>query len=945
MSFFSKIFGSSSERAIKQLRPVVAQINNLESTYTQLSETELRARTQLFREQLARGKSLDDLLPDAFATVREASSRVLGMKHYDVQLIGGIILHQGRIAEMKTGEGKTLVATLPVYLNALSGKGVHVVTVNDYLAERDSEWMGKVYRYLGMDVGLIINGKTKAQRRASYAADITYGTNNEFGFDYLRDNMVQELDQLVQRELNFAIVDEVDSILIDEARTPLIISGPGDESSDNYRLAQQFVAGLKVKVFKEVDTKMAYEESDELQGDADYIVDEKAKSAVLTKNGIAKAERFFRVDNLSDAENYQINHHINNALKANGIFHRDEDYVVQNGEILIVDDFTGRLMEGRRYSNGLHQAIEAKEGVSVRRESRTLATITFQNYFRMYRKLSGMTGTAMTEADEFEEIYRLDVVEIPTNQPVVRDDQEDAIYKTKAGKLSQLIDQVHTLHAKGQPILVGTVSVESSEYFSRAFTKAGLPHNVLNAKYHAQEAEIIAQAGRLGAITIATNMAGRGTDILLGGNPEHLAKQEMRKQGMPEELIEQADAYNETDDEQILEARKLFQQLKADFKVETDKEKEQVLAAGGLAILGTERHESRRIDNQLRGRSGRQGDPGSSKFYLSLEDDLLRLFGGERLNNMFETMGIEEDLEVNHKMLTRAIESAQRKVEGQNFAIRRNVLKYDDVMNKQRELIYKERRDVLEGKDLHDYYLRTLDAVIEDTVARFSGEETEAGKWDLAGLKASLFDILGDIPALKLLNEADLSNHSAAVLTEKLQTSARETLEAREAIFGGPESMRSAERYLLLSVVDNHWMDHIDAMDSLRDSIGMRAYAQQDPVIAYQKEGFEMFEEMNRVIQEDSIRLIMRAQVFDPEESQAVSGTPRAMSASRKQVDQAMAAKVAGDARSAAAMQAAGKAQPVRKEALPGRNDPCWCGSGKKYKNCHMQQDQAEGKF
>lgn len=943
MSFLKKLFGNNSERSIQKIKPTIQQINDLAPQFANLSEAELTAKTGQFRQQLDQGKSLDELLPEAFATVREASSRVLGMRHFDVQLIGGVILHQGRIAEMKTGEGKTLVATLPVYLNALAGKGVHVVTVNDYLAERDSEWMGKVYRYLGMDVGLIINGKSKTERRASYAADITYGTNNEFGFDYLRDNMVQDLDQLVQRDLNFAIVDEVDSILIDEARTPLIISGAGDESSENYRLAQQFVDGLKVKVYKEVDTKMRYEESDQLHGDADYIVDEKAKSAVLTHKGVEKAERFFRIDNLSDPENYEINHHINNALKANGIFHRDEDYVVQNGEIVIVDDFTGRLMDGRRYSNGLHQAIEAKEGVQVKRESKTLATITFQNYFRMYKKLSGMTGTAMTEEDEFQEIYRLDVVEIPTNKPVIRQDQEDAIYKTKAGKLKRLIHEVKDIHASGQPILVGTVSVESSEYFSNAFKRAGLPHNVLNAKFHEQEAEIISQAGRLGAITIATNMAGRGTDIMLGGNPEHLAKQEMRKRGITEDLIEQADAYNETNDEHILDARQLFQDLKNKFKEETDREKEQVIAAGGLAIMGTERHESRRIDNQLRGRAGRQGDPGASKFYLSLEDDLIRLFGGERLDAMFDSMGIDEEMEINHKMLTRAIESAQRKVEAQNFAIRRNVLKYDDVMNKQRELIYQQRRDVLEGKDIHDYYVRTLDALIEDIVFRYTGLENNPQNWDREALKTSLYDLVGDIEGLEVLDTELDHRLKADDLIRDLQESAQRALEGRVEVFRGEEGLRDAERYILLSVVDNHWMAHIDGMDSLRDSIGMRAYAQQDPVIAYQKEGFEMFEEMNQAIQEDSIRMLMRAQVFNPEASHPKSA-PRQILASQKSVDTATQAKADGESRSAQAMQAGGGSQtPVRKKVLPGRNDPCWCGSGKKYKNCHMREDETKG--
>ncbi|MDD7402136.1 MAG: preprotein translocase subunit SecA [Eubacteriales bacterium] len=939
MSLLRTLFGTSSSREIKKIRPLIQATNHLEDHYAGLSEQDLKAETARFRREIDQGRSLDDLLPEAFATVKEASYRVLGMKHFDVQLIGGIILHQGRIAEMKTGEGKTLVATLPVYLNALPGKGVHVVTVNDYLAKRDSEWMGKVYRYLGMDVGLIVHGKSSQERRASYAADITYGTNNEFGFDYLRDNMVTELDALVQRPLNFAIVDEVDSILIDEARTPLIISGSGEESSENYKLAQDFVSRLKVKVFRQVDTKMDYEESDELEGDADYIVDEKAKTAVLTKKGIRKAESFFKLDNLADQSNYQINHHINNALKANGTMQRDRDYVVQDGEIIIVDDFTGRLMEGRRYSNGLHQAIEAKEGVNVRRESKTLATITFQNYFRMYQKLSGMTGTALTEEDEFKTIYRLDVVTIPTNKPLIRQDLDDAVYKTKEGKLHRLIHDVAEIHATGQPVLVGTVSVESSEYFSNAFRRAGLSHNVLNAKHHAQEAEIISQAGRLGAITIATNMAGRGTDIMLGGNPEHLAKQAMRKEGLSEEIIEEADAYNETDDSEVLKARERFQALKADYALETDKEKAQVIAAGGLCIMGTERHESRRIDNQLRGRAGRQGDPGTSKFYLSLQDDLLRLFGGERLHSLFETLGVEDDMEINHSMLTRAIESAQRKVEGQNFAIRKSVLQYDDVMNQQRELIYRQRRDVLEGKDLHDYYLRTLDNLIADQVHMFlaEGDHTE---WDLPALKASLEDLLGDLPIL-----SQLSKGASITLSEfigQLQAQARQTLEERAAVFGSAEHLREAERYVLLSVVDNHWMDHIDAMDALRDSIGMRAYGQQDPLVAYRKEGFDMFEAMNQAIQEDSIRLIMRAQFYDPEAAKAQTSRKELSSGRKGEGTAVERARDQMNARAAQAAQAGGPKQaPVVKKVMPGRNDPCWCGSGKKYKNCHMQSDRA----
>lgn len=944
MGLLRKLFGTSSEREIKKIRPLLQATNALESKYKAMREQELVGQTAIFKEQLANGRNLDDLLPAAFATVKEAASRVLDMRHYDVQVLGGIVLHQGRIAEMKTGEGKTLVATLPVYLNALTGKGVHVVTVNDYLAERDSEWMGKVYRYLGLDVGLITNGKNKSERRAAYAADITYGTNNEYGFDYLRDNMVSELSGLVQRDLSFAIVDEVDSILIDEARTPLIISGAGDASSDDYRIAQSFVSTLKKRVYTQLDSKMDFAEADDLHGDADYIIDEKAKTSVLTKNGVAKAERFYKIDNLSDPENYQINHHINNALKANGIMHRDEAYIVQDGEIIIVDDFTGRLMPGRRYSNGLHQAIEAKEGVQVKRESKTLATITFQNYFRMYDKLSGMTGTAMTEEDEFKQIYRLDVVEIPTNKPVIRKDHDDAIYKTQQGKLNQIIETVHNIHQKGQPVLIGTVSVERSEEYSKAFAKAGLRHNVLNAKHHEREAEIVSQAGRYGAITIATNMAGRGTDIMLGGNPEYLAKQEMRKNGYSDDLIEAADAYNETDDKTILEAREQFQRLKARFKQETDQEKEKVIASGGLYILGTERHESRRIDNQLRGRSGRQGDLGASKFFLSLEDDLLRLFGGERLGSMFENLGVDENMELNHKMLTRAIESAQRKVEGRNFSIRKNVLEYDNVMNQQRELIYRQRRDVLEGQDLHEYYERTLETVIRNTVAGILYDPENGEAWDLRALHAKLTDLLGDIPSLEKVKALDDKSLGVEAFTDELIADSLEVLRNRAEVFGGEEGMRRAERYILLSVVDNHWMEHIDAMDSLRDSIGMRAYAQQDPVIAYKKEGFEMFEEMNDAIREDSIRLLMRAQIFDPNTAKTSQKESAPLQAGRKQSGSAL--REAQEALQRTAMQAsrAGseKQMPVKRNLHIGRNDPCWCGSGKKYKNCHMAEDNAK---
>ena len=942
MGLLQKIFGTSSEREIKRIMPQVRATEKLLPEFEKLSEEELKGQTAKLKDKLAQGASLDDILPEAFATICEASRRVLGMVPYHVQIIGGIILHQGRIAEMKTGEGKTLVATLPLYLNALTGKGVHLITVNDYLAKYQSEWMGKVFRYLGLEVGLVIHGIEGSARKKAYAADITYGTNNEFGFDYLRDNMATSLEQQVQRELNFAIVDEVDSILIDEARTPLIISGPGDSSSELYASAQQFVSRLKRKIFKEVDDKLDYEEIEAIQGDADYVIDEKAKTAVLTKRGIEKAEQYFKVENLADQSNYKLNHHINNALKANGIMHRDQDYVIQDEEVLIVDDFTGRLMPGRRYSNGLHQAIEAKEHVKVRRESRTLATITFQNYFRMYGKLSGMTGTAMTEKDEFEQIYRLDVVEIPTNKPVIRKDMDDEVYKTTKGKYQRLVEEVQTVHAKGQPVLIGTVSVEKSELISDLFTRVGLPHNVLNAKHHAQEAEIVAQAGRLGAITVATNMAGRGTDILLGGNPEHLAKQAMRKEGVLEEFIEEADTYNETDDENILKAREQFARLSKEFKKETDQEKEKVIAAGGLYIMGTERHESRRIDNQLRGRAGRQGDPGMSKFFISLEDDLMRLFGGQRMENIFATMGIEETMEIKHPMLSRGIESAQKRVESQNFAIRRYVLEYDDVMNQQRSLIYRQRTEVLEGKDLHEFYTRIIPERIQEVMLDFAAGEPDSFKWDRAGLYARMTDLIGELPILeRIKSDEELDGEE---FTREIQEAALKQLESRIPMFGGEEEFRKAERYVLLSAVDNHWMEHIDAMDTLRDSIGVRAYGQQDPVVAYKKEGFDMFEMMTDGIQEDAVRMMMRAQVLEKEaEAQTDSSKWSAgKKAGASSMSDLASAKSGSDERMAQAQAVSEAAQePAKREHMLGRNDPCWCGSGKKYKKCHMKSDQA----
>lgn len=948
MGLIKALFGTSSSREIKRLLPLLTATENLESQFSSMSEDDLRAQTGRLREKLANGASLDDLLPEAFATVREAAWRVLGMKHFHVQLIGGVVLHQGRIAEMKTGEGKTLVATLPVYLNALDGKGVHVVTVNDYLATRDSEWMGKVYRYLGMDVGLIVHGLNSNERRSAYNADITYGTNNEFGFDYLRDNMVTRYEQLVQRPLHYAIVDEVDSILIDEARTPLIISGAGGSSSEYYDQAQRFVSGLKVRVFKETDDKLDFQTTEEMEGDADYIIDEKAKTAVLTKQGVKKAEQFFHVENLADQENYEINHHINNALRANGIMHRDEDYVMRGDEVVIVDDFTGRLMEGRRYSNGLHQAIEAKEGVHVQEESKTLATITFQNYFRMYDKLSGMTGTAMTEEDEFREIYHLDVVEIPPNLPLIRRDQEDAVYKTAKGKYQAVLEEVRAAHAKGEPVLIGTVAVDRSEYLSQLFSRAGLPHNVLNAKQHAREAEIVAQAGRYGAITVATNMAGRGTDIMLGGNPEFLAKQDLRKQGVLEELIEQADAHNETSDPQVLEVRRKFQELESAYKKDTDAEKQRVLAAGGLYIIGTERHESRRIDNQLRGRSGRQGDPGRSKFFLSLEDDLLRLFGGETMEKIFRSLGVDESMEIHHPLLSKGIESAQKRVEGQNFSIRKSVLQYDDVMNQQRELIYAQRRAVLEGKDVHDFFLRTLGNRVRSVLLDFVAGEPDSRKWDHTAMYARLRDLLGDLPVLETLRHPFTEIVDGEAFSEKISVAAQQALEGRAVDFGGEAAFKEAERMILLSVVDQHWMDHIDQMDSLRDSIGMRAYGQQDPVIAYKEEGFDLFEAMNEAIQEDALRLLMRARVVDPEKAR--SHGPRSIQEGRKNTAgslarRRLAAAAAGQPSASGlaepAQNAGGKAQPVHRAQRPGRNDPCWCGSGKKYKNCHMKADEA----
>ncbi len=935
MSIISKVFGTHSDREIKRIMPIVDQVERLSDTYASMSEKELKGMTATLKERLAKGETLDDILPDAFATVREASNRVLGMKPYKVQLIGGLILHQGRIAEMKTGEGKTLVATLPVYLNALTGKGVHVVTVNDYLAKRDSEWMGKVYRYLGLSVGLIIHDLSNEQRRESYNCDITYGTNNEYGFDYLRDNMVDRKDKMVQRELNFAIVDEVDSILIDEARTPLIISGMGGESSDMYMQADRFVKSLKKYVVIETDDKV---DMDEIVGDCDYVVDEKAKSAVLTANGVAKAEKYFNIENLSDQENFDLQHYINNALKANGTMERDQKYVVtDDGEVIIVDDFTGRLMYGRRFSDGLHQAIEAKEGVKVEGESKTLATITFQNFFRMYQKLSGMTGTAYTEEAEFRSIYSLDVITIPTNRPLVRVDEDDAIYKNQNGKYNSVVKIVSEAHRNGQPVLVGTVNVDKSEYLSKLFLKAGIKHNVLNAKNHTREAEIVAQAGRLGAVTIATNMAGRGTDILLGGNPEFLAKQEMRKLGYIEELIEASTAHNETDDEVVLEARARFAQLEADFKAKTNAERERVVEAGGLFIVGTERHESRRIDNQLRGRAGRQGDPGRTKFYLALDDDLMRLFGGERAHSMFERLGVDEDVEIQYKIMSRTIENAQKKIEGMNFSSRKHVLEYDDVMNIQRNLTYEQRRKVLDGVDIHESYIKMVKSVAERMIEQFSldGSVSVADKLALA---LKIQDVFGDLPCIDAIKNSEAEALQIDEWTEILETEALAKLEERDQQIT-PEIFREAERQILLWNVDQKWMDHIDQMDQLRYSIGMRSVGQKDPVVEYRMEGSQMFDEMNEAIQIDTVRLIMKANISTNEKVERKSpvknikeghGGTGYTGQAVPEPNHSQQATTAGEAPASA---------PVKRDAQKvGRNDPCPCGSGKKYKNCHGKE-------
>ena len=907
MGLLTKIFGTRSARELKKIQPLVDKVLALETPYSQLSEDELRGKTAQFKARLTEGETLDDLLPEAFAAIREAAWRVLGMKPYPVQIIGGIVLHQGRIAEMKTGEGKTLVAILPCYLNALNGKGVHVVTVNDYLAKYQSEWMGKVYKYMGLTVGLVIPGMTPAERRVSYAADITYCTNNELGFDYLRDNMAIYKQELVQRGHAFAIVDEVDSILIDEARTPLIISGKGEDSSKLYEMADSLVATMRKKVFAKTEDKEVQDNYD-----CDYFVDEKSRTVSLTAEGIAKAEKFFGIENLSDPENTTISHHINQAMKARGLMKKDIDYVIKDGEIIIVDEFTGRLMYGRRYNEGLHQAIEAKEKVKVAGESKTLATITFQNFFRLYDKLSGMTGTALTEEAEFATIYFLDVVEIPTNRPVIRQDHSDVVYKTEAGKYRAIVEQVKACHAKGQPVLVGTISIEKSEILSKLLKREGIPHHVLNAKYHEQEAQIVAQAGKFGAVTIATNMAGRGTDIMLGGNPDFLAKSELRKTDLPEELLAEADSYAETNDPEVLAIRAKYKELLNEFKSQIADEAEKVKAAGGLFIIGTERHESRRIDNQLRGRSGRQGDPGESRFYLSLQDDLMRLFSSDRVMAMMDAMGLDEDTPIDAKILSGAVENAQKSVEGRHFRSRKNVLEYDNVMNTQREIIYAQRQKVLDGEDLRDNILSMLRGVVDGAVMDAINENGGVDEGTINTIATTLGFCLPH--GLQMPEDADSLND--AVYAEAVAA-----YERKEAQYGAPV-MRELERVIMLRVVDEYWMDNIDAMDDLKQGIGLRAYGQHDPVVAYKEEGFAMFEAMVEAIREETVRRLFLVQL-------------RAQQEVKRE-------KVAKETGTGAANNAQVKREPIRnKDKKVGPNDPCPCGSGKKYKKCCMQKEKS----
>ena len=915
MGFIEKLFGTRSQRELKKIQPTVDKILALEDSYKHLSEEELRGKTVEFKERLDKGETLDDLLPEAFAAIREAADRVLGMRPYPVQLIGGIVLHQGRIAEMKTGEGKTLVAILPCYLNALNGRGVHVVTVNDYLAKYQSEWMGKVYRYMGLTIGLVIPGMSPAERREAYAADITYCTNNELGFDYLRDNMAIYKQELVQRGHAFAIVDEVDSILIDEARTPLIISGKGEDSSQLYEMADRFVSTLRKQVFAKTEDKEVHDDYD-----CDYFVDEKARTVSLTASGIAKAERFFGVENLADAENTTLSHHINQAMKARGLMKKDIDYVVKDGEIIIVDEYTGRLMYGRRYNEGLHQAIEAKEGVNVASESKTLATITFQNFFRLYDKLSGMTGTALTEEEEFATIYSLDVVEIPTNKPVIRVDHSDVVYKNEAGKYRAIVEQVKACHEKGQPVLVGTISIEKSELLSKMLKREGIPHNVLNAKHHEQEAQIVAQAGKFGAVTIATNMAGRGTDIMLGGNADFLAKAELAKTDLPEELLMEADSYAETDNPEILAVREQYKELLKKYKASIADEAEKVRAAGGLYIIGTERHESRRIDNQLRGRSGRQGDPGESRFFLSLQDDLMRLFATDKVAGMMDSLGLDEDTPIDAKILSNAVENAQKNVESRNFRARKNVLEYDDVMNTQREVIYAQRQKVLDGEDLRENMMSMLSDVVTGAVngalSANGGVADEEGLRRLAAAMEGIYFARGTLEG----RGSQLLGKHAAEVSETVLDIAKHTYDAKEKAYT-PAIMRELERVVMLRVVDEYWMDNIDAMDDLKQGIGLRAYGQHDPVTEYKEEGYKMFQAMIQAIKEETIRRMFLVQLRPTQEVKRE--------------------KVAKETGTAGSGEATVKKQPVRNAAKKvGPNDPCPCGSGKKYKKCCMQKDK-----
>ena len=916
MSLFTKIFGTSSQRELKSIYPIADKVDALEEEFKALTDAQLQAKTPELKERLAKGETLDGILPEAFAACREAAWRVIGLRPYRVQVVGGIVLHQGRIAEMKTGEGKTLVATLPAYLNALAGKGVHIITVNDYLAKRDSEWMGKVFRFMGLTVGLVIHGVMGEAKKAAYQADITYGTNNEFGFDYLRDNMAIYSQELVQRGHAFAIVDEVDSILIDEARTPLIISGQGEKSTQLYTIVDQFAARLKCQRVRKVDEK----EEEDVDIDADYIVDEKARTATLTARGIKKAEEAFQVENLADMENTTLSHHINQAIKARGVMKRDIDYVVKDGQVIIVDEFTGRLMFGRRYNEGLHQAIEAKEGVEVANESKTLATITFQNYFRLYSKLSGMTGTALTEEEEFGTIYELDIIEIPTNKPLARIDQPDVVYKNVAGKLRAIVEQIEACHAKGQPVLVGTISIEKSEELSAILKRKGIRHNVLNAKNHEKEAEIVAQAGKVGAVTVATNMAGRGTDIMLGGNAEFLAKADLRKAGMSDELIAEATGFAETDNQEILDARKKFSEAEAKYKEEIKEEAAKAREAGGLFILGTERHESRRIDNQLRGRAGRQGDPGETRFFLSLEDDIMRLFGSERVYNLMEKLGVDEDTPIDAKMLSGAIENAQKQVESRNFQTRKNVLQYDDVMNTQRGIIYKQRHQVLDGEDLQNSIQNMIRSMVGSAIQGHMGEQKHMGAEEFQEA-VSHFRTMFLGPNDLLLSDEELKGYDAEGLTQLVLDKALAAYQNKEREIT-PPLMRELERVIMLRVVDEYWMDHIDAMTELRQGIGLRAYGQSDPVVAYKEEGYEMFESMVAAIQEETLRRLFLVRLRQNEPVK------------RERVAKVTSESSAGDG--------AVRKQPVKKVVKIGRNDPCPCGSGLKWKKCACPQYHPE---